>query len=137
MPPGPALNPSRACTMAVTSLATRRGEGRSVESTGATKSDWLRAERHGSLMRVSETARPPAAMGAATAASTLGADSCYSYSFGWSAGAALSPSWWFHSYLVMRARIQDCRVKSITSLHIVVQPAFSGWDIQPPSRVSE
>jgi hypothetical protein len=36
-----------------------------------------------------------------------------------------------------RARIQDFRVKSITSLHIVVQPAFSGWDIRPPSRVSE
>src|SRR6266481_6917218 len=48
----------------------------------------------GSLTRVSETARPPAARGAATAASTLGADSCYSYSFGRSAGAALSPSWW-------------------------------------------
>src|SRR5262249_18624906 len=70
------------------------------------------------------------ARGAATAASTLGADSCYSYSFGRSAGAALSPSWWFHSYLVTRARIQDFRVKSITSLHIVVQPAFSGWGIR-------
>ncbi len=35
----------------------------------------------------------------------------------------------------MRARIQDFRVKSITSLHIVVQPAFSGWDIRPPSRL--
>ena len=40
-------------------------------------------------------------------------------------------------YLVMRARIQGFRVKSITSLHIVVRPAFSGSDIRPPSRVSE
>src|SRR5258708_17332973 len=37
----------------------------------------------------------------------------------------------------MRARIQGFRVKSITSFHSVVQPASSGWDIRPPSRVSE
>ena len=35
----------------------------------------------------------------------------------------------------MRARIQGFRVKSITlSLHIVVQPAFSGWDPATKSR---
>jgi hypothetical protein len=54
---------------------------------------------------------------------------------GWA--CILSSSWWFHSYLVIRAQIQDFRVKSITSFHIVVQPASSGWDIRPPSRVSE
>ena len=53
---------------------------------------------------------------------------------GW---ASVVATRWFHSYLVMRARIQGFRVKSITSLHIVVQPAFSGWDIRPPSCVSE
>jgi len=46
---------------------------------------------------------------------------------GW---ASVVATRWFHSYLVMRARIQGFRVKSITSLHIVVQPAFSGWDIR-------
>src|SRR5262249_23126248 len=72
-------------------------------------------------------ARPRNLLGRAERDGGPGAHSCYSYCSGRSAGPVLSPPWWFHLYLVMRARIQDFRVKSITSLHIVVQPAFSGW----------